>query len=189
MYHIHVKPKNNKNHFKKSDELIFVLIEENNLFCIDIRNHDTFNEAPLELLKIVDSNWEWLLNKYELKGILCPEVSDHFSSKEIINLIKKGVNTIYPVNGKCISPIGGGTVCSGQNANVITASIQLLSMIEFYRSCLKTKHKKIIRQFRRSGVAERNLIFGIKEISMSEVMFYEKKSGKILNLNRENENC
>jgi len=178
MHHIHIKAKINGN-FKNSDELLFFLIRDKDIYFIDISVHKEFDAIPEFLLNIIDKNWPFLLDLYEMKGF---EAGHNFDNEEGMNLIKNGATIMYNVNGRCICPIGGGVMTSGHSADSITMSMQLSRTINFYRKSLEKSHKKIIKSFRKKGISHRILKFGIKEISNNHIQFYEKQSNTGLNL-------
>lgn len=157
------------------------MIRDDNIYFVDIANHDLFNVIPEKLLQIADRNWPFLLDTYEMKGI---HPHQNFSNAEGMDLIKKGATIMYNINGRCIAPIGGGIVVSGHSADSISISSYLLNKISFYRNSLENNNKKIIRKFRKQGVSYRILKFGIKTIDKNNIQFYEKQSNIELNLSQ-----
>ncbi len=125
IYHIHLnekeakneqemrRNKNTKDKGNRSEYLLFVKIIGNEIYFIDIYNHNTKNVfSNQELLETLDRNWHFILEKYKDPGLIAV---NRLTNKEIGEARKKGSFMPYTINNKVYSPIGGGLNSAGTN--------------------------------------------------------------------------
>lgn len=116
IYHIHLNEKeakneqemrrNNKDKGNRSEYLLFVKIIGNEIYFIDIYNHNKINIfSNQELLETLDRNWHFILEKYIDPGLIAV---NRLTNKEIGEARKKGSFMLYTINNKVYRPIGGG---------------------------------------------------------------------------------
>ena len=99
IYHLHFDEflsgiKNNN----RSKELLFIYIDHNNVYFLDILEHDFVNKR---LLEIIDNNWPEIFNKnFAIENYtgtdFSPEEIKNFRKYNIIYLDKINNKTIYP---------------------------------------------------------------------------------------------
>ncbi|WP_419768547.1 hypothetical protein [Arcobacter sp.] len=83
------------NFVKRHDDLLYALIKDDKVYFIDI---DIHNFGNLNLFRIMKDNWEYLLSKYELRGIL---PSKKKMTDEMVDiLIHKGANVTIELDNK-----------------------------------------------------------------------------------------
>lgn len=75
--------------------LLFIYIRGNNVFFLNIGNHNSF--ADRYLLKIIDNNWPSLLNTLNTTD------ENNFTPQEIIKLRKSNICYVLTVNGKNVA--------------------------------------------------------------------------------------
>ena len=91
---MHLHPVNERNS-NNDNLLLFVYIQDDNVFFLNIGNHNSF--ADIRLLEIIDNNWIGLLN---ICNNYTPSV---FTEKEILDLRKYKIAYTLPVNGKTVA--------------------------------------------------------------------------------------
>lgn len=92
--HLHLHPVNERNS-NNDNWLLFVYIQDDNVFFLNIGNHNSF--ADVRLLEIIDNNWLGLLNIF---NNYTPSVS---TEQEILDLRKYKIAYTLSVNGKTVA--------------------------------------------------------------------------------------
>lgn len=92
---------------KERDELLYVVVEPDSLYLLDVLGHDDM--ADVKLPEIVLQNWPQLLTPMPgLKGGETP------TKEEIDTALRAGVQPIFPLsNGVMYAPRGGGVTTAG----------------------------------------------------------------------------
>jgi hypothetical protein len=109
IYHLHLSNAVAGRYFMaRSDSLLFVIIDQNCAYLIDIRPHDERDIfAQKALLKTVRDEWPHILEPYRLKG--CVDVSLEIDDPESITKMRKaGVNVVHRIGNDVYAPMGGG---------------------------------------------------------------------------------
>lgn len=112
IYHLHFHnfKTSSKSEEKRSNELLFIFLQDETAYLIDIKNHNAF--CDIDLLNIIDNNWPHLTDH------LCigySDSSDNNIQKERI----AGVNSVFTLkNGKKLMSmmLGGGVATSGDSS-------------------------------------------------------------------------
>lgn len=158
IYHLHLSSEKDPNDdylFLRSDWLLLCMIDEKCVYFIDVRPHNESWDSNHEeyslwfrddLLKIIKSNWEFLLRKYELNGVKLQDKP----SKEEYNLRNHGITTMVMIDDKVYAPPGGGITAGGKigkkigSLQVLMANRLLNEICGYYRKI--NKHPKDIRK-------------------------------------------
>lgn len=130
--HLHLgKLINNQKKVTPCKHILFISISDNNVYFIDITEHEDFHDE--RLLKIIDDNWPSQL----LTTI--PFLTSSDTSNIEPNIIKKvrqkNWNIISTINGKTVWPLGhgingaGGGVASIQKYNTSLYTLETLQYI------------------------------------------------------------
>lgn len=148
IYHIHLNEKEAKNenemHGNRSEYLLFVKVTIDKVYFIDILNHNEKNVfAKQELLKVLDRNWPFLLEKYRLHGI---NACTSYTDEEINKRRKNGEYILYNINGKVYMPIGGGLTSAGTNVSHTNTADNILQDIEIIESYIKDNYISIQKE-------------------------------------------
>lgn len=136
IYHLHLsntKRNPSQYFFDRTGPVLFVRVEFDKAYFIDIRPHGHSGEAHVfakqELLETWERNWPDSIEHYALRGL---NLSTTYTDREVKTLRNGGVCAIMQVNGKAYAPMGGGITSAGTNvqnrmrADQITASIHEL---------------------------------------------------------------
>lgn len=130
IHHFHLGDTIENNFYQRTNELLFVKIEDNITYFLDIKEHNNF--SSIDFLKIIHNNWSNIIEHYLIKDII--NIEPKPSESEIMELWKNGIQhavTFIDNTNKEVSylPIGGGTNVNNQSFN----NIQLLTRIN--RDC------------------------------------------------------
>lgn len=127
IYHFHLGEITKERFSKRGDYLLFVFIENNVAYFLDIRSHgekDLFYKN--DLLKILDRNFPKLLEKYQLCSLKSTNVS-----LEIRKEAKKNRKVLISnINGKMIFPIFGLINSKGTSVTDMEKSKFMMSILE-----------------------------------------------------------
>jgi hypothetical protein len=110
IYHLHLtNTKKNESDFfyerPPPDYLLFCIVDENDVYFIDILPHKEDNLwSKREMLKILKNNWPELLEPCRIHGITGATYNDG----EIGQLRRSGINSPIEIDGDVYVPIGGG---------------------------------------------------------------------------------
>jgi hypothetical protein len=107
-FHLTTEPLMHGQYFsERSCWLLFALVGEDFCALIDIRHHDEENLfANSELIEMVVKSWPELMERYELKGVIAPDVS--ISSEDRAKLRKSGVSSMIAIGDKVYMGPGMG---------------------------------------------------------------------------------
>ena len=108
IYHLHLSNrKENESDFfyKRSDFLLFCIVDENDVYFIDILPHKEINVfLKQEMPEIIINNWPDLLEHCKVHGIKGASYTD----EEIVQLRKNCINTFSSIDKDTYIPLGGG---------------------------------------------------------------------------------
>lgn len=130
VYHLHLSmsPDPENPHFmERSDRLLFVTLNENSVYFIDVREHDEdYVFAQKALLQTIHDNWPEVIEPYRLKGI---QIKQDITDPETIHKLRKGgVTVIYRVGDGVYAPAGGGVTTAATSGRVTVESGRLVRM-------------------------------------------------------------
>ena len=113
IHHLHLSDVFDSDGFaERSDYLLFVIVEENDVYFVDIVNHPSGSDlgwVRQDLLMTIHSNWRFLLEKHTVNGITGESMRD----KKKFELRSINVNTIVDINGLAVMPPGFGVSLAG----------------------------------------------------------------------------
>lgn len=112
----------------RTNELLYVRVQESKLYCIDILSHDSvYGFAEKNLIQIIHENWPDLISSH-----IVIDNGSHIdlSSCDIHRLRESHVNTFVSTSdGTNYSPPGGGYASNGSSLNVTIKADMFLSKI------------------------------------------------------------
>lgn len=148
IYHLHLsteKDAKNPEFMKRSKHLLFLSLNTESAYFVDIRPHnETFVFAQKELIEIIHENFPEVLEPYRMEGVLDIEY-DLSDARQIDDLRKAGLNMCYKVNGDFYAPMGGGITTAKTSTRVRIIVNALYHMAKDYETEIK-KNEKIIKQ-------------------------------------------
>lgn len=123
---------------KPTQYILFVRIESNNAYLIDIVRHtkDGYEFHDERLLTIIDNNWSKLLNKLNLPISSEPQP---IPSKDLKNLHKNNWNVVHNINGKAIMP-ASGINCAGGKEESTQRYNKAVFILEELENCLNANY-------------------------------------------------
>lgn len=117
IYHLHLscdKKEISDYFYRRADYLLFVLVDDKDVYFIDILKHNlNYVFSKQKLLKVIDDNWPNLLKTNQLNEV--DGLSQNLTDKEINDLRKSGINVLTEVGDKVITSLGGGLTTAGTN--------------------------------------------------------------------------
>ncbi|MGB7402655.1 MAG: hypothetical protein WA916_08740 [Arcobacter sp.] len=102
IHHVHIDSRyednltSNVRFVKRNNELLFLMIYKENVYLIDIDEH---NFGNTDLIKIIANNWPFIIEPFEMKGILGLS-NESLASENVSKLIQHGINTSVKINNK-----------------------------------------------------------------------------------------
>jgi hypothetical protein len=103
---------------KRSNYLLIVMINKNNIYFIDIKEHndkDIFSN--IEYLKIIKKNWNKLLAPHIIKSRICVE-DENLTNQEVHEIRKHNINTPICIDGELYMNINNGISGAGTNSEI-----------------------------------------------------------------------
>jgi len=185
IYHLHLSSKKyTKNTFfyDRSDDLLFVFIEDTDVYFLDIQKHKKENVFQRqELLEIMHENWPKLLEKNRLN--LDTEQCNKFTNKEIERFRKNGVNVLQNIDGKAILPLGGGYTTSKSNIMCTYEADSIIHSIKAYEKIVDN-NKEMIREqiYNKTGERVSEIDFKLYFEENGEIRIREINTGVLINL-------
>jgi len=179
IYHLHLCD-DMPNCRNRKKELLFVKFYENDVYFIDIKDHNSFSSK--ELVEIIHNNWSQIIKYSKVENIIDiqPRIEN---DKDIFDLWKDGINVFIPVYDKKLqkevfyTPLSLGINIQGYRIN------DVFELTNFKRECdnikkYLDKYSKEIQQF----------ILKIKKIKFNILKFtiklnFEKKVFYLLEKN------
>jgi hypothetical protein len=130
IYHLHLSTVVEGKYFmKRSNNLLFVMIRQQEVYFIDVRPHDEqWVFAQKALLQIVHDEWPHILERFKLKGIvgLEREIDD---PGKIAMMRKSGMNALHRIGNDYYAPMGGGITTAGTSLQVTIEVDKLYRMV------------------------------------------------------------
>lgn len=137
--HLHLNVlQNGQQSVKPTQYILFIRIENNNAYLIDIVRHtkDGHEFHDERLLTIIDNNWSSLLSKSNLSGSISPYAID---PKLLKAIRKNNWNIVHVINGKAIMSAPGINSAGGKHESEqrYNRAVFILSNLE---ACLNTNY-------------------------------------------------
>lgn len=133
----------------RSKELLYVLVREEALYMIDVRDHGAFSDA--ELVEIVHLEWPETIARWRSHTL----AADPLSSETRALLRRKHASALVMTSdGTSYFPTGGGYMCSGLSAEVVFTSDRVMDEIEWLERTLMENAETVVADLERcTGVA------------------------------------
>jgi hypothetical protein len=155
IHHLHLSIESDPNDskfMKRSDKLLFVTYNEEEIYFIDIRPHnEQYVFAQKELLEIIESDFPQVIESYRIKDAI--DVAIDIEDAPTIKAMREaGYNMLYKVNGKIYAPMGGGFTAATLNTKSVRVrmiSNDFIRMIRNYEKHIienKTKIEDMIKK-------------------------------------------
>lgn len=149
MHHLHLSIESDPNDskfIKRSDNLLFVTYNEEEIYFIDIRPHnEQYVFAQKELLKIIETDFPQIIENYRIKDAIDVAI-DIEDAQTIKTMREAGYNMIYKVKGKIYAPMGGGFTAATLNTKslrVRMVSNDFIRMINNYEKHIEENRATI----------------------------------------------
>ena len=155
IHHFHLSDKLDKGGFfvKRSDMLLFALVEESDAFFIDVVPHPDdrtavdFGWTRQDLLTTINSNWPQLLEPHIAGGISGDILTD--AQKKVLR--QKNINVVHQVGDEAIFPMGGGVTSAGTNMLWQVLGDKLIYEIENLQRYCETQPSDIRTALKNQG--------------------------------------
>lgn len=180
IYHLHLGTTIKKSGFgKRTKNVLFAFRDNNNnIYLIDVLPHGKGNIpwANEELLKIIDNNWSFLLDPYDISDSVI-KTSINFNEQEHYKLRNNHINVIKNINNKILIPINMGQTCAGTSFLSFFMSISLNNYLCFIHNFIVNQYEQIS-----DFLGIKNIVIRIADYDINfNVKFYiENSSVKIL---------
>ena len=121
IHHLHLSRRMGKDGFvQRSDYQIFACFTETDCYLIQVYPHNKpWLYSTQEMVKIIDSNWPELIERYRINAELLEKTTDEQYAKlrksHISTFVRTGPNRIYGM-------IGGGYMSNGYSQSALSAS-------------------------------------------------------------------
>lgn len=156
LHHLHLGAKRSPTakRVARSDMLLLVMVRPDDAYFVDIRPHpqssdpDDHGWSHQEYLQIINRNWSYLLDPFELRGVTGDSIPDS-GRKE---LQRKHVNMVTEIDGRAIAPPGGGTTASGANATHRFLADQLLRQLRHAQDDIRLAWEGLRSGFQNAGL-------------------------------------
>ncbi|WP_332402927.1 hypothetical protein [Vibrio metschnikovii] len=139
IYHLHFKE-------SRSEELLFVYLNENNAYLIDILKHEKADGSVVtwtntDLIQIMHDNWPHVIESYIYKTDCSTPV---LTTEQRRTLRKNAANTNVVVSdGTEYMPLGGGFSSSKHPAHAVFQSVSMLRIVKQLQVLVKDNYPDI----------------------------------------------
>jgi hypothetical protein len=157
IYHFHLGSANHSRDpffVERTGELLYSIIDQNFVYCIDIGNHENFSDV--ELLDIVDNNWLELLKylPFEVTNPITNSQRDELrrgvKQKNGARSDGKNVNSLVTLsNGKTCQGQGGGFATSGRSIEAVRRANQEIRSLEIAETKIEEQSQDLKDRFRK----------------------------------------
>jgi len=130
IHHLHLnnvyeqKQKCGISFIKRNNDLLYILIEHDKVYFINIDKHNFGNQY---LFQIIKNNWEYLIEKYELRGLISTE-EEELTDQMMYELISHGVSVSIRLEDKVYCNCD--LVSSGHNGSWMFDYKKLMEQLE-----------------------------------------------------------
>lgn len=104
IHHFHLGENVDGRFVERTSLLLFALVKNSDVYCIDIKEHGTWSDQSL--IRILHDEWSDIISNHRLEGVL--GVSHPPSNDTIAEFRRHGVQSVVEVDGVFYGPIGGG---------------------------------------------------------------------------------
>jgi len=110
IHHFHLGKNINDGFVERTGPLLFALVKDSDVYCIDIKAHGAWSKQ--DLIRTLHTEWPKSIASFRINGIL--GLSYQPSNDDIAKLRKAGVQSMVQIeDGVVYGPIGGGYSTAG----------------------------------------------------------------------------
>ncbi|HWJ77796.1 MAG TPA: hypothetical protein VNR61_06945 [Niallia sp.] len=174
IHHLHLSmPEKGKQFVERSDYLLFLMIDDNNAYFIDVTKHklpDGTEFSQQELLRIVKDNWPFLLEPYRLKGAI--SLDRKMTDKDYSEMRQAGSLSLVEIKGEVYGLIGGGITTARTNINHTTKADDIFRVLRNMETTIRENTKNL------SSLLSQN---GFKQIDSSFKLIVKDETFYVIN--------
>lgn len=152
-FHLGTLPdKGDQRFITRTNELLYVRVEADDFYCIDILNHDPVNGfANKQLIEIIHQNWPQLIARDRFSNI--PQPTGDLSNEQIDKIRQANVTAFVSTSdGTAYMPAGGGYATDGSSIMVTRQADILLTHIFSVEEAVKADDSSV-----RQAVVDRGI--------------------------------
>lgn len=173
IYHFHLgmeqdEYKNNNISVKRTGEILYACLDEENFYVINIAKHGEWEN--IELLEIIKKNFPKLLEKFKINKFKIS--GENFDKNKHKNLRKNHLLSFIELDGECYMPPGYGVNSSGGS---ILALLQIDRICSFYNEAeeiLKEEVLKIREKIEKKEEKRKNIKLIMKKLEDDKVTVF-----------------
>lgn len=121
---------------KRTGPLLYALIDENNVYFIDILNHGQWTNQ--NLLNIIHQNWPDTIDNFRIKDSNVVGLEHNAADEEINALRRANINVLIEVQpGVIYIGPGGGLVASGHSGAAVNSHLDNLTNLKDLENSIK----------------------------------------------------
>lgn len=143
IYHLHLGssiPRRN-GFVKRSRELVYVYIQDNALYMIDVLDHKAFGKQ--ELVEILHFNWPHAIEKFRATGFSAG--STRLSAKQRERIRYRGVNSLVVMpDDTAYWPFGGGYSSAGLGTRAVIGTDVFLDKVKQWEIGCRNSRSQIL---------------------------------------------
>lgn len=133
IHHFHLGESISNGFAERTGPLLFALVKDSDIYCIDIKAHGAWSEQVL--IRTLHEEWPEAIADYRIKGVL--GLAYQPTNDDVAKLRKSGVQTMVQVDeGVVYGPIGGGYSTAG-------TSVQSRMLADRYRRLVRDIEKHV----------------------------------------------
>ncbi|MBT2217996.1 hypothetical protein KK120_19520 [Virgibacillus dakarensis] len=176
IHHLHLSmPEKGKQFVERSDYLLFLMINDNNAYFIDVTKHklpDGTEFSQQELLLIIKRNWPYLLDPYKYQGAF--SLDRKMTDKDYSEMRKAGSLSLVEIDGEVYGLIGGGITTARTNINHTIKTDGVFRVLRNMEANIRENTKNL------SSLLSQN---GFKQIDSSFKLIVEDEIFYVINEN------
>lgn len=128
----------------RSKELLYVLVRDDVLHMIDVRDHGAFSDA--QLVDILHSEWPETIARWRSDSLAADRISPE--ARAVLRK-KHGTALVMTSDGTSYFPTGGGYMCSGLSSEVLFTADRIMDEIEWLERTLAENAETVIADLER----------------------------------------
>lgn len=155
IHHLHLNLALDATEFRRrSDRLLFALIQPEQLYFIAVGDHDSWSDV--DLIEIIHTSWPHSIAQHRMSDLPAPRTT--WSPAERRNLRNAGVQTLVSISdGTTYAPIGGGYASDGSSLDVSLHLSQIRQYLLSLRNAVSASEAEIRHRCWAAGVNPDNL--------------------------------
>ena len=171
IYHLHIghgtKPARIQGFVNRTKELLFVMPNRNNLYFIDILDHNSWTN--FRLIEVIDNNWPFLLEPFKLKNVI--SLAYEPTEEEVYKMRKNQLNATFRVGNSFFIGPGGGIATDGSSVRAVQMAQGLQQLLTDFSKQLEKNENHIRKKI------EEALRKTVEDIHL-ELHEYDPKTGR-----------